>query len=122
MPMERTRKGRQAEDLAAGFLRERGYRVLERNYRIREGELDLIAEDGDTLCFVEVRSRQTVDHGHPIETVDYAKQRRLIRAARHYVAMRAQTERWMRFDVVTITFDPLSIELYQDAFQSNDVW
>lgn len=117
MPTTTTERGRRAEDLAAVYLRERGYRILELNYRIRQGEIDIVALQGEILCFVEVRSRRTARHGHPLETVDPRKQRRLIRAAQHYL-LRRGWEGSVRFDVVAILYEPqLEITLIENAFE-----
>jgi len=88
-----TQKGQRAEQLAAEFLERAGYRILERNYRCRLGEIDLVAEDKGVLCFVEVRSLASTQHGHPLETIDHAKRARLIRAVRHYLSCRGGGER-----------------------------
>lgn len=116
-------EGRRGEQLAASYLERCGYRLIERNYRIAQGEIDLIAEDGEVLCFVEVRSRRDAEHGHPLETVGTRKQARLIRAARHYLASRALGDRTVRFDVVSIVHEPaLELRLVQGAFEVGTHW
>lgn len=112
-------RGRRGERIAADFLRSNGYIILSANYRIREGEIDLIAEHDSVLCFVEVRSRQSAERGHPLETIDYRKRARLIRAARHYLATHPVGERAVRFDVVSIVYSPrLELQLIQGAFDA----
>lgn len=112
-----TERGRRAEQLAADYLRARGYEILELNYRIRQGEIDIIAQQGEILCFVEVRSRRNAVHGHPLETVDRRKQQRLIRAAEHYL-LRRGWEGSVRFDVVAILYEPqLEISCVENAFE-----
>lgn len=101
--MSTVETGRDAEDRAAAFLEERGFRVLERNFRTRSGELDLICEDGDCLVFVEVRSRASGDRGDALETVGIAKQRQIARIAQQYLDRRRPRHRDIRFDVVGIT-------------------
>lgn len=96
--------GAQAEELAARLLEERGLRILQRNWRRPEGEIDLVAEDHGTLVFVEVRSRTGEDHGHPLETVNKRKRSRVVRAARLYLQECPVTSNEFRFDVVGITF------------------
>ena len=115
-----TAKGQRAEVLAARYLQDRGYRLVTTNFRCRRGEIDIIAEDGDVLCFVEVRSRANAALGHPLETVGMAKQARLIRAARYYLAThRGCADRFTRFDVVGIVYRPrLDIRLVQGAFEA----
>jgi len=118
-----TEKGQRAEQLAAEFLERAGYRILERNYRCRLGEIDLVAEDKGVLCFVEVRSLASADHGHPFETIDAGKRGRLIRAVRHYLSRRGGGEREMRFDAVAVLYSPSpTLELIRGAFECSDAW
>ena len=98
------RRGDAGEALAAAYLERRGLRILSRNYRCRFGEIDLVAESGSTLVFVEVRARRSDDFGGPGESITAAKRRRLVAAARHYLA--ATGERPARFDVVLIRGEP----------------
>ncbi len=107
--------GRLAEDRAAAFLEERGFRVLERNYRCRFGELDIVAEDGACLVFVEVRSRARAEHGDALEMVGITKQRQVARVAQHFLDVRRPRHRDIRFDVVGITGG--RIEHVTDAFR-----
>ena len=107
--------GQSAEDRASHLLVRRGYRIVERNFRCETGELDIVARDGDILCFVEVRSRADGDHGSAAEAVDRAKQRQVARIAMHYIALRDPDFQRSRFDVVAITGDV--IELIQDAWR-----
>ena len=79
--------GTYGEKVAAAFLRKRGYRILTRNYRTLEGEIDLICRCRDLLVFVEVRTRATTDFGRPAETIDTRKQEALRRTARRYMEM-----------------------------------
>ena len=95
-------KGDAAERQAEGWLKSRGFAILERNFRTRMGEIDLVARDGETAVFVEVRSRASSAFGAPQETVTGPKRRRLILTARAW----AQSRAWegpMRFDVVAIS-------------------
>lgn len=98
--------GQGYEGLAARFLESKGYRILERNYRTRFGEIDLIARDGDTLVFVEVRMRARPDPAAPIETVTPDKQRRVARVARVYLATHPRLDCDCRFDVIGIVHQP----------------
>jgi len=77
-----------------------GYRIIERNCRSRWGELDLVAYDGDTLVFVEVKARRSLEFGEPAYAVDRRKQSRLIRLAERYLSRRRLGEPTCRFDVV----------------------
>jgi putative endonuclease len=100
----RKTRGREAEALAARFLEARGMTVVDRNHAVRRGEVDLICEDGEVLCFVEVRSRSSDAQGGPEETVDVGKRRRVIVAATDWATRHDALERAIRFDVVAITF------------------
>ncbi|HKA88581.1 MAG TPA: YraN family protein [Haliangiales bacterium] len=101
------------EDAAVEALVRRGYRVLARNYRIAGGEIDVIACDGPTLCFVEVRARRSARFGAPEETVGRSKQTRLRLAAEQYLSVHPQPS-GCRFDVVAISHH--EIRLIKDAF------
>ncbi|PID38466.1 MAG: YraN family protein [Proteobacteria bacterium] len=117
----RTELGRRAERLAAQLLLREGYRLLDRNYRIQSGEIDLIAEEDQILCFVEVRSRQNTELGHPLETINHRKRRRLLRAADHYLATQLASKRppFTRFDVISVVYEPkLEVRLVRDAFDA----
>jgi putative endonuclease len=94
-------RGAEAEELAARLLANRGLVVVARNYRTRFGEVDLVARDGATLVFVEVRARRWAAFGGAAGSVDTRKQKRIVAAARHYLA-RLGTEPPCRFDVVTL--------------------
>ena len=98
------RSGDAAEERAARFLAGRGLQLIARNYRTRQGEIDLIARDGAVLVFVEVRMRSASRFGDGAETVDWRKQRRIVAAARHYL-MRLGHEPPCRFDVVSLEGD-----------------
>lgn len=101
--MIRATRGRHWESMAESFLRERGLRVLKRNYRCRLGEIDLVAEDAAHIVFVEVRYRRRTDFGSGAETVAWSKQQRILRAAGIYLQRHpAHARRHCRFDVVSI--------------------
>lgn len=95
------RRGEEAEELAARFLAGQGLAIVARNYRTRFGEVDLVARDGATVVFVEVRARSWSAFGGAAGSVDAGKQRRVVAAARHYLA-RLRAEPPCRFDVLTI--------------------
>lgn len=78
--------GRDGEDLAASFLRSQGYRIRERNFRCRLGEVDLIVEKNGKILFVEVKTRRSVDSVSPLELVPHGKQVHISKVAQHYVA------------------------------------
>jgi putative endonuclease len=96
--------GQLGEELALQLLKSHGLKIIARNYRCKMGELDLVMLDGNTLVLVEVRTRARGDYGGPAASVDWAKQRRLVRAAEHLLMKRAELRRYpARFDVVAIT-------------------
>ena len=97
-------QGARAEELAAAYLTARGFRILTRNWRRPEGELDLVALDGDTCVFVEVRSRTGEEYGHPLEAVGARKRAQVIRAARLFLDSETVPAAAFRFDVVGVLF------------------
>jgi putative endonuclease len=96
------RSGADGEDQAVRFLQELGFRILERNFRTRFGEVDIIAADGGVIVFVEVKRRESAAHGTAAEFVSPAKMRRVVSAARVYAARNGLSEKPIRFDVVAI--------------------
>jgi len=96
--------GRHAEELAVALLEKAGLRVVVRNWRRPEGELDLIADDAGTCVFVEVRSRTGDHHGDPLESITPRKRAQIIRAARLYLEAEPTHAAAYRFDVVGVTF------------------
>jgi putative endonuclease len=110
-----SRRGEDGEAIAAQFLERRGLRLIERNYRCRYGEIDLIARDGATLVFVEVRMRSADRYGGAAGSITAAKRARLLRAARHYLA-RVRPAPACRFDALLVSGDHASIEWLPNAF------
>jgi putative endonuclease len=108
--------GAAAEREAACLLTAAGYRIVQRNFRCKAGELDIIARDGDVLVFVEVRSRADDRHGGAIEMIRRSKQRRVVRVARCYLATMAPAFDECRFDIVAITAGEAI--LLKDAFRA----
>jgi len=112
--------GHYGEDIAAAYLQQKGYSIVERNYRKRFGELDIIAEDGEVLVFVEVKTRSSTRFGSPFEAVDSRKQRKMSRIALAYLNSRKLFDRSARFDVVAVMLHKGSlpeVEIVQDAFE-----
>lgn len=110
-------EGKRAEEVAVQYLRAQGMHVVARNWRWRGGEVDIIAKDGDTLVFVEVKSRESQEFLAPEEAVDHHKRIRLWRSAQAYL----QGKPWVsvRFDVVAVT--PEGIRHIRGAFREEDV-
>ena len=110
-------RGREAESAAATFIERRGLRILERNWRCRFGEIDLIARDGATLVFIEVRARSSRSHGGAAESISAAKRRKLIATAHQYLA-RSGLDTPCRFDALLLE-PQRDIEWIRDAFRAN---
>lgn len=98
--------GSWGEAAAARFLEGRGYSIRETNYRCREGEIDIVAEKGDSLVFVEVRTKRSLRFGTPEESVTAAKKEKLSNAALHYVATHTGLPAQWRVDVVAVEAGP----------------
>lgn len=106
--------GSAAENQAIGYLQQHGLRILQKNYRCKGGEIDIIAQDGCMVVFVEVRSRAVSVFGGAAESITLRKQRRIILAARHYL-MKAKTTPMCRFDAILLDGNRLTWE--KDCFQ-----
>lgn len=100
--VDRRAFGRGAEDAAAQFLERAGFRIRGRNFHCRYGELDLVAEKDGMVCFVEVRMRSHAAWGDPAHTISFSKQRKVVKAALHYLFAHELSDRMIRFDVVTV--------------------
>jgi putative endonuclease len=112
-------KGKKGEEAAARFLVQNRYRIIARNYRTSCGEVDIIARDGDTICFVEVKGRSSDRFGLPQEALSVAKQKKIVRVALFFLKEKKLLEAPARFDVVTVLFDeePWRVELIKNAFE-----
>ena len=114
--------GLRGERAAARFLKRRGYILVAQGVRDRIGEIDLVAIDGKTVVFVEVKTRVSHDRGHPAEAVDRDKQRRLTRVALSYLRRHDLLECSARFDVIAVTWPSdqkqAAIEHIENAFEA----
>jgi putative endonuclease len=118
----RRQLGKRGEEAAARYLSEKGLRILERGYRVRCGEIDLIARDGDELVFVEVKTRRSLRCGDPLEAVTETKRRRILRAASLYLQSTGSWDSPCRFDIVAVRFGPggaEEVEHLRAAFQAD---
>jgi putative endonuclease len=104
-----TELGSRGEHIAAAYLTDAGLRVLDRNWRCREGELDIVARDGDALVFCEVKTRRGTGFGHPAEAVTPRKQRRLRLLAQRWLAAHDEHAPDLRFDVVGVLVPPAGL-------------
>jgi len=111
-------KGTKGEDLATACLKKEGYRIIERNYRCRYGEIDIIAMDKKDVVFVEVKGRESDTFGSPEEAIGPAKQKKISMVALHYLQEKGLDDHSARFDVVTIRFMPQGnqVQLIRNAF------
>ena len=113
------RLGKEGERIAEGYLKKKGYRLVERNYSCAAGELDLIVLDRRVVVFVEVKTRTGQTFGSPFEAVEFRKQRKMIQAAQYFLAEKKLQQRDARFDVVGISSagrDPM-VEHIENAFE-----
>lgn len=116
--------GAQGEQIAINYLHNRGYQILERNYRNKLGEIDIIAKHGNDLVFIEVKTRSDKVFGSPLEAVTSAKQRQLAKVALEYLSRQNCFDQPARFDVVGVRLKAIpeaqsqevKIELVQNAF------
>lgn len=114
--------GKQAEQIAISYLQGLGFSILSTNYFCRLGEIDIIAKETDTLCFIEVRSKRTTTYGSAIETVLLIKQHRIAKAAKHFLFSSLKNQEIAcRFDVIALDYDSVAhspkITLIRDAFR-----
>ncbi len=101
--------GKQGEDLAVQFLKKKGYKILERNFHKRYAEIDIIAIDGDTLVFVEVKTRTSDEFGNPLEGIGPWKQKALKRAALFYKSIHQELPEGLRIDAVAVSLSPARV-------------
>lgn len=110
--------GTLGEKMAANYLEQRGYLILERNYKVKSGEIDIIAAEKDVLVFVEVKTRSSCLFGRPLEAVDRRKQQKIIRTAQWYLSRTNQYHKACRFDIIEIMKQgkQFCVNQIQDAF------
>jgi putative endonuclease len=114
---EHNETGKQGEEIAAKYLRSKGYKILETNWRLGRNEIDIVAEEKNILIIVEVKTRHSTDYGEPETFVTRDKQRLLIRAANAYIN-RKSVQAETRFDIISIVFEKneARISHIEDAF------
>lgn len=114
--MNQRKVGNEQEELAAAYLLQQGFHIVERNFRVRQGEIDIIGYDQEVLVFVEVKYRKSSCSGLPEEAVDYRKQRQICKVALFYLnAKKLGVDRACRYDVVAVFGD--EIRWYKNAFE-----
>jgi len=122
MGMESYQQGLAGEEIAERYLSQHGYEIVERNFRSQQGEIDLIAREGDDLVFIEVKNYSVRSYGTPLSAVNKNKRRSIIHAARTFIYRKRIVGTNCRFDVITIYRQPdgsRAIELYKNAFVIN---
>lgn len=120
MMTEKTKTlGKKGEDIAAAFLKKKGYNILFRNYKCSFGEIDIIAKHKKILSFIEVKTRSTKKYGLPQEAVTPAKQAKISRVALEFVQRYKMDNRAARFDVVSVQSlnDGYEVDLIENAFE-----
>lgn len=117
--MNRRNTGTAYEKIAADYLRKQGIKIREMNYRISQGEIDLIGEDKDTIIFIEVKYRKTASYGYPWEAVSINKQKKICKVARQYCYGK-RIKKQVRYDIVSICGE--EILWFQNAFEHIGNW
>lgn len=120
--MKTVEKGRIAEDLACRFLSESGFHIVERNYRFRNAEIDIVAYDGNEIVFVEVRSKRSIHFGRPEETVDINKQKSVKLASESWIYENRIEDVGVRFDVVAVVTDYSTASKSEITHYRNAFW
>ena len=99
---ERHELGKTGEEIGTQYLINNGYKLIIRNFRCRQGEIDIIAKDKDEIVFIEVKTRRNTNYGYPIDAVDKRKQKHILNASKYYVYKNKLEKRKIRFDVIEI--------------------
>ena len=111
--------GKKGEEVTAGLLENSGYKIILRNYKTKLGEIDIIASDKDTICFIEVKTRKSDRFGLPSEAISVLKQRKISKVALGFLKERNLLDRKARFDVVSVLYsqDEPQVDLIKNAFE-----
>ena len=112
-------KGKIGEDLACKFLKKSGYKIVEKNYRSRYGEVDIVANDSDSLCFIEVKARSSTNYGLPEEFVDKKKQQKIVKTTLLYLEKKNENSKNIRFDIVSVDLEARQCRLIKNAFDTD---
>lgn len=114
--------GKQGENIAVRHLKRAGYRILDRNVKLGRYEIDIIAREGDTVAFVEVKTRRTNTFAEPEANVNHTKQEHIRRAARTYIYRHPEPNTYYRYDIVSVVLPEIgkpAVTLFRNAFQDN---
>lgn len=111
-------RGTGGEDIAVDYLQKKGYRILQRNFRFGRGEIDIVAEDGSALVFVEVKTRHSSDYGEPEDAITPGKRKQLRKIALGYIFVHGIDSKECRFDVIAIKYEGTDMHMrhYENAF------
>ncbi|MBS4539781.1 YraN family protein [Clostridium sp. D2Q-11] len=116
MKKENRSKGNFGEEIAIKYLLQKDYKILEKNFTTKLGEIDIIAKDKDIVTFIEVKLRRNSSYGHPFEAVDYRKQKKIINVAKLYAKYKNLYNTQFRFDIIEVYSDSNDINHIIDAF------
>lgn len=94
--------GKLGEDIAVNFLENKGYKIIERNFECKQGEIDIIALDKNEIIFIEVKTRKCLEYGKPVEAVNETKRKHIYNAAKYYLYIRKLEKCFVRFDVIEV--------------------
>ncbi len=114
--------GKRGEEIAVSLLKDNGYKILLKNYKNKLGEIDIIASDKDTICFIEVKTRRSDRFGLPVEAISAFKQRQISKVALLFLKERKLLDKKARFDVVSVLYlkDTPQLGLIKNAFELNN--
>lgn len=117
MARDNIEKGLKGENIACEYIIDRGYQILERNFRLKTGEIDIIAKKGDLLVIIEVKTRSNINYGYPYESVNRKKQIKIINTALYYVKLYGLKNTQLRFDVIEVYLGKENkVNHYENAF------
>ena len=112
--------GYTGEKIAARYLKKRGYKIITRNFKLKCGEIDIIAQDSECICFIEVKTRSSISFAEPYESVNYAKQKKIKKLAEIWLYMYKPPNTPCRFEIISILFNKSAklneIKHIKDAF------
>ncbi|HDF4153807.1 TPA: YraN family protein [Clostridioides difficile] len=114
--MNNKEKGDFGEEIAVNYLLSKGAKILEKNYRLRIGEVDIIANIGDEVVFVEVKSRSNIKYGYPCKSVDFKKRKKIIGVAKYYIIKNNLNNTPIRFDIIEVYLLEKRINHIMNAF------
>ncbi|MCT4509801.1 MAG: YraN family protein [Tepidibacter sp.] len=120
--MNNKEKGRLGEQIACNYLIKNKFHILEKNYRTKIGEIDLIAFKDNKISFIEVKSRNSINYGHPSESVHYKKQKKIISTAKQYIMYKNIKNMDIGFDVIEVYLKNNNINYIENAFCDNQGW